>query len=82
MLESHCSYPMLALFRSQHPGQSWITALGVVTDAAALACACIVGADVREPYFLYRRGRRKGLSGFRPQRCTDPAIVYTRRYRA
>jgi hypothetical protein len=58
VLESHCSYPMLALFRSQHPGQSWITALGVVTDAATLACACIVGADVREPYFMYRRGRR------------------------
>ena len=40
VLESHTSYPMLALFRSQHPGQSWITALGVVTDAATLACAC------------------------------------------
>jgi hypothetical protein len=58
VLESHTSYPMLALFRSQHPGQSWITALGVVTDAATLACASIVGAEVREPYFLYRRGRR------------------------
>jgi hypothetical protein len=58
VLESHTSYPMLALFRSQHPGQSWITALGVVTDAAALACAAVVGAEVREPYFLYRRGRR------------------------
>lgn len=58
VLESHVSYPMLALFRSQHLGQSWITALGVVTDAATLACACIVGADTREPYFLYRRGRR------------------------
>jgi hypothetical protein len=58
VLESHTSYPMLALFRSQHPGQSWITALGVVTDAATLACAAIVGAEVREPYFLYRRGRR------------------------
>jgi cbb3-type cytochrome oxidase subunit 3 len=58
VLESHTSYPMLALFRSQHPGQSWITALGVVTDAAVLACAGIVGAEVREPYFLYRRGRR------------------------
>jgi hypothetical protein len=58
VLESHVSYPMLALFRSQHPGQSWITALGVVTDAATLACACIVGADTREPYFLHRRGRR------------------------
>ena len=52
------SYPMLALFRSQHAGQSWITALGVVTDAATLTCACVVGAELREPYFLHRRGRR------------------------
>jgi hypothetical protein len=58
VLESHVSYPMLALFRSQHRGQSWITALGVVTDAATLTCACVEGADQREPYFAYRRGRR------------------------
>jgi hypothetical protein len=58
VLESHVSYPMLALFRSQHPGQSWITALGVVTDAATLACAAIPAADCREPYFQYQRGRR------------------------
>jgi hypothetical protein len=58
VLESHVSYPMLALFRSQHMGQSWITALGVVTDAAALSCASIDGVDNREPYFMYRRGRR------------------------
>jgi hypothetical protein len=57
VLESHVSYPMLALFRSQHAGQSWITALGVVTDSATLACACIAGAANREPYFLHRRGR-------------------------
>ena len=58
ILESHVSFPMLALFRSQHRGQSWITALGVVLDAAALTCAVVPGADVREPYFMYRRGRR------------------------
>ena len=58
VLESHVSYPMLALFRSQHEGQSWVTALGVLTDAATLASACIEGAMEREPYFLYRRGRR------------------------
>ena len=58
LLESHVSYPMLALFRSQHPGQSWVTALGVVTDAATLTAACVEGAQSREPYFLYRRGRR------------------------
>jgi hypothetical protein len=61
VLESHVSYPMLALFRSQHEGQSWITALGVVTDAATLASACIEGARSREPYFVYRRGRRAVL---------------------
>jgi hypothetical protein len=58
ILESHVSFPMLALFRSQHRGQSWITALGVVLDAAAMTCAVVPGADVREPYFMYRRGRR------------------------
>jgi hypothetical protein len=58
VLESHVSYPMLALFRSQHPGQSWVTALGVVTDAATLSSACIEGAAEREPYFVSRRGRR------------------------
>ena len=58
VLESHVSYPMLALFRSQQPGQSWITALGVVMDAATLTCAAITGAESREPYFMYRRGRR------------------------
>jgi hypothetical protein len=58
VLESHVSYPMLALFRSQHPGQSWVTALGVVTDAATLTSACVEGAASRSPYFLYRRGRR------------------------
>jgi hypothetical protein len=35
-----------------------VTALGLVTDAATLASACIEGAQSREPYFLYRRGRR------------------------
>lgn len=58
ILESHVSFPMLALFRSQHRGQSWITALGVVLDAAALTCAVVPGADLREPYFMYRRGQR------------------------
>ncbi len=58
VLESHVSYPMLALFRSQHVGQSWVTALGLVTDAATLASACVEGAQSRSPYYLSRRGRR------------------------
>jgi hypothetical protein len=58
VLETHTSYPMLALFRSQHLGQSWVTALGVVLDAASMTAASVIGADEREPIFLYRRGNR------------------------
>lgn len=58
ILESHVSYPMLAYFRSQYAGQSWITALGVVLDAATLAAAVIPDGEGREPYFMHRRGRR------------------------
>ena len=35
-----------------------MTALGVVLDAAVVTCAVVPGADLREPYFMYRRGRR------------------------
>ena len=36
--------------------------MGVVTDAATLTCACVVGAEKREPYMMYRRGRRAILN--------------------
>jgi hypothetical protein len=36
VLESHLAYPILPLFRSSHDGQSWISALGAVLDAATL----------------------------------------------
>lgn len=34
VLETHSTFPMLRLFRSQRPGQNWIPALGLVADAA------------------------------------------------
>lgn len=58
VLESHTAYPMLAFFRSHHRGQSWITALGVVLDSAVLSVALLPGAEVRSPFYSYRRGRR------------------------
>ncbi|MBW3614306.1 MAG: potassium channel family protein [Actinobacteria bacterium] len=58
LLESHTSYPMLAFFRSHHRGQSWITALGVVVDAAVISVAFLPGAEARAPFYAYRRGRR------------------------
>ncbi len=54
VLETHTTFPMLRLFRSKHPGQNWITALGVLCDAAIL-CQIIVGARDRAPYWMLRR---------------------------
>lgn len=34
VLETHTTFPMLRLFRSEHPGQNWITALGLIADAS------------------------------------------------
>ena len=57
VIETHTSFPMLMLFRSHHRGQSWITALGLVCDAAVLS-EIIVGAERRSPYWMLRRSIR------------------------
>lgn len=57
VIETHSTFPMLVLFRSKDPGQHWVTALGVVTDAALL-CQMMRGAEDREPYWLVRRSIR------------------------
>lgn len=36
LLESQISFPMLGYFRSQHPNQSWLTALVAIVDYAVL----------------------------------------------
>jgi Ion channel len=55
VFDSHTAYPMLALFRSRQPGQHWLTALGVVTDAAAIYLATVQGASAGPAARLYRR---------------------------
>lgn len=57
VLETHTTFPMLSLFRSQHEGQSWITALGLVTDAA-IHVELIEGGEARPAYWTLRRGVR------------------------
>lgn len=72
VIETHSTFPMLVLFRSKDPGQHWVTALGVVTDAALL-CQMMQGAEDREPYWMVRRAirlfeqltRHADLSGYR-----------------
>ena len=48
---------MLVLFRSQHTGQNWISALGLVMDAA-LHIELMEGETGRSAYWLLRRGTR------------------------
>jgi hypothetical protein len=57
VLETHTTFPMLGLFRSQHPGQHWITALGLVTDAALHVEIC-VDSESRSAYWMMRRSVR------------------------
>lgn len=52
--ETHTTLPLLRLFRSHHDRQHWVTALGVVTDAALLSQQ-ILGAYDGHGYWMLRR---------------------------
>jgi len=54
LIETHTTFPMLRLFRSKYEGQNWITALGLLCDAA-VQCQLIEGARNRAPYWMLRR---------------------------
>jgi Ion channel len=58
VFDSHTAYPMLALFRSRQPGQSWLTALGVVLDAASITLAALEGPGSGPAARLWRRASR------------------------
>jgi Ion channel len=58
VFDSHSAYPMLALFRSRQPGQSWLTALGVVLDAASIALATFESPGSGPAARLWRRASR------------------------
>jgi hypothetical protein len=65
VFDSHTAYPMLALFRSRQPGQHWLTALGVVLDAATICLAAVDGPGSGPAARLWRRASRmlQGLRG-------------------
>lgn len=54
VMESHTSHPMLSYFRSQHPGQSWVTAMGLMADVA-LWVIVLTGRRSGPAWHLYRR---------------------------
>jgi hypothetical protein len=64
VFDTHTAYPMLAMFRSRQPGQHWLTALGVVMDAAAITLSTIHGSGAGPAARLWRRATRM-LQNFR-----------------
>ncbi len=54
VIETHGTFPMLVLFRSKHPGQNWVTALGLVADAT-LHAQLIQQTRNRDAYWCLRR---------------------------
>jgi hypothetical protein len=57
VMESHLSYPILALFRSQHEDQSWVSALAIVLDVSALALVGIEGVNPRAARLAFAMAR-------------------------
>jgi hypothetical protein len=56
VLETHMSYPMLALFRSPHDNTSWVTSLGAVLDAATLLLTSVEDAPDERAKLMYGTG--------------------------
>ena len=57
VLESHLSYPVLSFYRSQHSNQSWLGALTVILDAAALVIAGIEGVNNEQARWTFKMAR-------------------------
>jgi hypothetical protein len=57
LLESHLSYPYLALYRSQHDDQSWISALVVAMDTCALIMTGLSGVPKFQARMTFAMGR-------------------------
>ena len=54
--ESHTSLPILTFFRSPQPGRSWVTASGLVLDAANLLFSALEGERDRQVELTFKAG--------------------------
>jgi len=57
LLESHLSYPVLALFRSQHDNQSWLGSLTVILDTCAFVLAGLESVCKHQAKFTFAMAR-------------------------
>ncbi|HSB75334.1 MAG TPA: potassium channel family protein [Terriglobales bacterium] len=88
VLESHISYPVLALFRSQHINQSWLGALTTILDVSALVIVGIDGIPSNQARLTFAMARHAvvdlaQVAGSRyrteaPDRLPPPALLALR----
>jgi hypothetical protein len=78
VLETHMSYPLLALFRSPHDDTSWITSLGSVLDAATLIITSVDDEPDEHAKLLYGTGVHAVEDLFYYFRLTERETVITR----
>lgn len=57
LLESHLSFPILSLYRSQHDNQSWLAALTTMLDTSALVIVGIKGVDPYQAQMTFAMAR-------------------------
>jgi hypothetical protein len=57
ILESHLSYPILTLYRSQHEEQSWVGALTVILDTCALMLTTLDSVPLEPARFAFAMAR-------------------------
>lgn len=58
LIESHSSYPMLAFYRSQHEGHSWLATLAVLLDCCTLVIAGAEKGRVLQAAATFSAARR------------------------
>lgn len=58
LIESHSTYPMLAFYRSQHEGHSWLASLTVILDASAILIACAESRQYLQAAATFTAARR------------------------
>jgi hypothetical protein len=57
VLESHISFPLLALYRSQHDNESWLAAITSIADICALIIIGIEGIPTRQAQLTFAMAR-------------------------
>jgi len=57
ILESHISYPVLCLYRSQHDNQSWLAALVTILDVSSLVMAGVEGIPSAQARLTFAMAR-------------------------